>query len=923
MKTKQLIFKASLLSLAIAGTAQAQTDQLEEVLVTGYKASLKSAMDTKRDSNGVVDAINSEDIGKFPDTNLAESLQRITGVSIDRSGGEGRQITVRGLGPQFNTVLLNGRQMPSANDSRGFNFDTVAAEVVSGVDVYKTSSATMQSGGIGATVNVKTARPLDLGTKSMVSAKLLNETNLSDVTPAISGLYSLNVDDTFGVLAAVSYQSRDFQSDSVEQRRWNWKSRMPATVNANEGVPADQQNWYEVLPGRNGGTVNVDYLPQQSVIKRQEMERERLNATLTFQWQPTDNLAITLDSQYTDLKQTGVEYESAVWYSHNSDNNAVYDVDANGTMIYRTVNNAGLDFFVNAPETQEVGLSTGIEIDWTINDASSLLFGYSTSTAEAQPDLQANISRSDIQAHPIDFTFEVRGDVTSHYYDNADISLANTRVWQYDGYSDPRKDDIDQVRLDYTFETDDLVVKAGAMFTDQTKKVEQYTTLKGGVLQGKYTLVGNDRTTSLFDSIEEAQANGYQVATMNHAILGNISYLDFDPLAFNSWVAHAQGDATATDAQKDLTASTMLRQPNWYEINEETVAFYAEATKYFTLGGRDLTVVAGARYEETSIDSVSLERTLIGLTPPAIEGENYIREFAEDSPFVDGDSYDVFLPNLSIKYDITDDVVLRFAASRSITRPELKDMRSSRNFGDIRQGESGLGNAGNPNLEPFMSDNFDLSAEWYINDFDYVSIGAFTKSIDNFITTTAVSETIRGVIDPATGKDVVYDLTRPQNTDTKKVSGIEVGGQHIFGDTGFGVIANATFVFADPDYDRYTELGDVPEANAVLGVSDSANLVGFYENGPFQVRLAYNWRDEFIRGFQYYYSSTSNEPVTVEAYSQLDLSMSYDLNDNVSIFLEGINITEEGARIHGRQSNQMFYISEGVGRYALGIRASF
>ncbi len=179
------------------------------------------------------------------------------------------------------------------------------------------------------------------------------------------------------------------------------------------------------------------------------------------------------------------------------------------------------------------------------------------------------------------------------------------------------------------------------------------------------------------------------------------------------------------------------------------------------------------------------------------------------------------------------------------------------------------------------------------------------------------------MIDPATGQDVIYEMRRPRNLDTKKVSGVEVGGQHIFGDTGFGVIANATFVFADPEYDFDTPLGEIPKADAVVGVSDSANLVGFYENGPFQIRIAYNWRDSFVRGFQYFYTSTSNEPVVVEDYSQIDISMSYDLSDNVSIFLEGINVTEEGARIHGREQNHMFYVGEGVGRYALGVRASF
>lgn len=904
------MFKISMLSLAIAAATEANAQLIEEVVVTGYRASLQSALDTKRDSNGVVDAISAEDIGKFPDTNLAESLQRITGVSIDRSGGEGRQITVRGLGPQFNTVLFNGRQMPNANASRGFNFDTVAAEMVSGVEVFKTSTAATQSGGIGATINVKTARPLNLGTKVAGSIKGLKESNVDDVTPSVSGLFSTTFNDNFGVLAAISFQERDYQSDSVDQRRWDWRSRRPASLGT-----------YLPLPDAEGNIQNVDFYPTQTVIKRQDFERERLNGSLVFQYEPVDNLTLTLDAQYSDLQQEGLEYESAAWYSYGA--NEQYEIDGNGTIVSRTVTDAGLDFFVNNPVTQETGLSTGFEADWDITDSSNLVIAYSHSKAEAQPDNQTNISRSDVQAAPLSFTFEIRDDVASHYYDNADISLANARVWQYDGYSDPRTDEIDQARVDYTFTQDTLTLKAGAMFTDQTKTIQQYQATGGGVLQGKYTLVGDDPTTSLFRTVEEASAAGYAVRTMDHGVLGELAYFSFDPLAFNSWVQHAQQDPTATDAQQNLSASTLVLQPNWSEINEETTAFYVEATKSYDISGRDLTVVAGVRYEDTKINSTSLERTLLSLTPPAVEGENYIRVFAENVPFTDKGDYDVFLPNLSVKYDLMEDVVVRFAASRTITRPELTDMRSSRDFGDIREGQSGIGSAGNPNLEPFMSDNFDLSAEWYINDFDYISIGAFSKSIDNFVVTEAAPEVITGVTDPATGQDVVYEIRRPRNLDTKEVSGIEIGGQHFFGESGFGMIANATFVFADPEYDYDTPLGEVPTADAVVGVSDSANLIGFYENGPFQIRVAYNWRDSFIRGFQYYYSSTSNEPVVVEDYSQIDISMSYELTENVSVFLEGINVTEEGSRIHGRENNHMFNKTEGVGRYALGVRASF
>ncbi|MBE8716539.1 TonB-dependent receptor [Cellvibrio polysaccharolyticus] len=905
-------FKISLLSLAVAATAQAyaQEDTVEEIVVTGYKASLKSALDTKRDSSGVVDAISSEDIGKFPDTNLAESLQRITGVSIDRSGGEGRQVTVRGLGPQFNTVLLNGRQMPSANASRGFNFDTVAAEMVSGVEVYKTSTATTQSGGIGATINVNTAKPLDLGHRIAGSVKGLNETNVSSITPAVSGLFSTTFNDNFGVLAAISYQEREYQSDSVEQRRWDWRSRRPATLGT-----------YLPLPDAQGNTINADFYPTQTAIKRQEFNRERLNGSLVLQYKPADNLSITVDAQYSDLQQDGMEYESAAWYGYGNDEQ--YAIDDKGTIVHRTVTDAGLDFFVNNPVTQETGLSTGIEVDWDITDRSKLVFAHSHSTAEAQPDRQANISRSDLQASPISFDFAIRDGIASHYYNNADVSLANARIWQYDGYSDPRKDEIQQTRLDYTFNEDTWSIKTGVMYTDQSKLIEQYQAKAGTVLQGAYDLVGSDPTTSIFRSVEEAANAGYKVAHMNHAVLGNLAYFSFDPLAFNDWTRHAQTDPTATAIQKDLTNSTLVRQPNWSDITEKTFGVYVEGSKSFDLNGRDLTVVLGARYEDTSIDSISLEQTLVSLTPPPVEGEEYTRVFSGETPFKDDGSYDVFLPNLSVKYDLLENVVLRFAASRTITRPELNDMKSARTLSGIRQGQAGIGSAGNPNLKPFMSDNFDISAEWYINDFDYISIGAFSKSIDNFVVTEASPEAITGVIDPATGRDVVFEMRRPRNLDTKDISGIEIGGQHIFGDSGFGVIANATFVFADPEYDYFTPLGEVPAADAVVGVSDSANLVGFYENGPFQIRIAYNWRDSFIRGFQYFYSSTSNEPVVVEDYSQVDISMSYDLNDNVSLFLEGINVTEEGSRIHGREKNHMYYTGEGVGRYAIGIRASF
>src|SRR5688572_7447889 len=217
--------------------AQDQTgDELEEVIVTGLRGSLKASMDIKRDASGVVDAISAEDIGKFPDTNLAESLQRITGVSIDRVNGEGSAVTVRGFGPNFNLVTLNGRQLPAASvgtisgnptsagsqgTSRSFDFATLASEGVSGLEVYKTGNAGVPSGGMGATINIKTIKPLDSGNKSSLGVKaVMDEGSDNDITPEVSGLVSwANDAETFGISAFASYQERksSIRGISVEQ----------------------------------------------------------------------------------------------------------------------------------------------------------------------------------------------------------------------------------------------------------------------------------------------------------------------------------------------------------------------------------------------------------------------------------------------------------------------------------------------------------------------------------------------------------------------------------------------------------------------------------------------------------------------------------------------------------------------------------
>ena len=305
-----LILLGGVSSLALAQPTMAQDaasdDEAVEsearqdvIVVKGIRKSLQDSSDIKRDGQGVVDAITSEDMGKFPDTNLAESLQRISGVSIDRANGEGSRVTVRGFGPDFNLVLLNDRQMPSAflesgaPSSRSFDFGNLASEGIAGVEVYKTGRADLPTGGIGSTLNIKTARPLDApGLRFSVGAKGVMDNSVTSIgddtiTPELSGIFSNTfANDTFGISAAASFQERE---SGVAQfgTSSGWRGAYLGSEN-NWGTlpqpPADTQ-----VTNRPGAT-DVYSVPQNGNYSLTNTNRERINAQVSLQYKPVETL---------------------------------------------------------------------------------------------------------------------------------------------------------------------------------------------------------------------------------------------------------------------------------------------------------------------------------------------------------------------------------------------------------------------------------------------------------------------------------------------------------------------------------------------------------------------------------------------------------------------------------------------------------
>lgn len=965
-KTKTACAVAAVLSTMVASplvlAQDAAQQEVETIAVTGIRSSVAKSMDVKRSSAGVVDAISAEDIGDFPDTNLAESLQRITGVSIDRSGGEGQLITVRGFGPQFNTVLVNGRQMASENQSRAFSFDTIASELVSSLDVHKTSTATMQSGGVGSTINVNTARPFALGGfKVAGSVKGVYDENSESTTPQLSGLISNTFnDDTFGVLLAVSHQERETRLNQAQIDGWL----------ENVGVPNPVTESGEAWDGNVFSPRNYDH-------KVTFEDRTRTNANLVLQYAPSDDLVITADALYSkfDVESNATSYGH--WFTAPNiqgvaDDGSLFDangdrlsptVDANGTVIdlYQEVGLA-TDMHAKTFDRLTDTLSLGLNFDYQYNDNLNLKFDLSHSTAERE----ANNGGGD-QLSLIGYANRVRFQVDDNILPVASMFAdANANIYSgqqeidgaivaspvdgfpaYDSSLTPAgvsdlldkdnsrahvmlrrgwavEDEVTQLRFDGEYFTDNggiTEIRFGTQYSNETKSLTRWDN------EG----VGIHCTYCGYPDLPEIPADAQYVFNAGNDFLSSVSGSGRMP---TSWLAH-NGEANFAFLEnyyQSVNGSSIsfdaVRRNNSFDVEEQILSAYVEMDFEGEVGDMLLSGTAGFRYESTDVSVTGTEAPIIQLT--VLDQTEMLAQYGEAQPIdVDAD-YDVILPNFSMKLEITDDLIARAAVSTTITRPTLESMSPVTVITTTRQGGDLTSTSGNPGLEPFESDNFDLSVEWYYDIASYASIGYFRKHVSNFIVNSQEDRTFTLsdgslLTDPSTGTDssgpdgadsvAVFTNTLPNNGENAIVDGFELAWQHSF-DSGFGVLANATLVDSDAKLDPY----NINQVFALTGLSDSYNLVGFYENDDFMIRLAYNWRGEFVQSLT---QSQGDGPTIVEDYQQLDLSASYELSDSLGIFFEGINLTEEYVHKRGRFSNHMLLVEDSGRRWAFGVRGSF
>ncbi|RBP48727.1 TonB-dependent receptor [Arenicella xantha] len=920
---------AGVLAAPQASYAQADASaQLEEVVVTGYRNSLARAADVKRNASGVVDAISAQDIGVFPDTNLAESLQRITGVSIDRSRGEGSKVTVRGFGPAFNLVTLNGRQMPTHDgDNRSFDFADIASEGIAGVQVYKTGDASVATGGIGATINIQTTRPLDApGLKSVMTLKAVHDTSTTsgdDLTPELSGIYSNTfADDTIGVAISGSYQKRDNGVNTATVGDYN---NFAGTVDQDWGAGTAQ---WGGLP-RDDNQINrpadsdIYAVPQSIGYELAEFSRERLNGQLTVQWRPTDNVTTTVDYTYSEVDYERTFSNYSGWFNFGGVQSEYSDGPIASPLVY-TEFGVAPDFAMAAGRdgVKTENNSLGFNVDWQVTDR--LTVEFDAHSSEAQSGASGNNGTAS-QLAIASFT----RDRTSGIF-GGDLPILNLGL---SGPLDPNdlivtgsvfdnkatKMEIQQVAANATFDLNDTsAINFGVQLSEVDNR-SQFSNVQ------RDTWGGTTQPGDIADLVTPASAAGAfdQISNGDDPRRQSDFFVfDIDELAARTEALGAT-QSTGGDCGTGLCPSSTFTTDRI--TNEESTALYVQIDLDRELGAIPVNIKAGIRYEETDVESLALVPTYTSVVQQsdnefsAIQAVDASGAAIQDFTRLTG-SYDYLLPNLDIKFDLTDNVVARISYSESITRPGYRDIQGGLTIEQLIRVSGGNGNRGNPNLLPFESQNIDLSLEYYFGDADYASVGYYSKDVENFIGTSIVQDEVlfANLIHPATGAPVTFDVTVPVNQEDASIDGWEFAVQKAFGDSGFGVIANATVVDSDVAYDNLSL-----ESQFVLtGLSDSANLVGFYENDKFQVRLAYNWRDDFYNGIAGAAAGTPG-PVNFESFGQWDLSARYHVSDNLTVFVEGLNITEETVRTYGRSELQVIQAYQTGARYNFGVRYAF
>ncbi|MDT0602508.1 TonB-dependent receptor [Thalassotalea castellviae] len=911
METNQKNFKLNrlltcmLLSSTISGAAYAAgqntattqenkqgADEIEVIEVTGgFRGSLSRGLFEKRNATNSKDTIMSEDVGKMPDLNLAESLQRVPGVAITREGGEGRNITVRGMGATYSQVTLNGMQIPAStggldssggvNRGRSFDFNMFGSELFGQMDINKTYTASLEEGGVASTVSLHTLRPLENpGFHATGSLQSSYNVQNGDTNPRINGFVSNSfLDDTVGVLVGVSTSERSVKQEGFGTVRWtgahvkneHWADTSATTIN---GTPQPQLN----NPDFNAATddpLDSMWVPRLPRTDSFNQEQSRDSFLISLQALPMEDLELglnILDSK-RDADVESYNFFAQVRSKFGSITPQSVTLDPSGRYIQ-----AGT-FSGVEPRSESRGQyatsefnQTVFNADYQLNDTIALSFMVGKATSEHHEEQYRYNLTGNATTFSYDFTGNDNLPTMDYGYDITDVSNFAWTGPHHRSDTVIRENETVRADIEWEFNDEGSVLRAG--YTSNTRSIDSTHTRKADGLTDP-----NPASTSNTNNL------GSVVSDFGDSI-GAPSGM------FTDWLV-----ADINVARSEYNAGKFLpdtRSGN-YVVTEETEGFYIDAD-YF-LG--PVIINAGVRYVETTVsgNASDLEET-----------------------------YDNTLPALNLTYNVNEDILVRAAWSENVVRPNPQSLTGEVNGTPINASAS----VANPGVGPETVTSFDLSAEWYFADESYVAVVYFQKEITDAIT----SNTAAGVTLPKEYADIIatdpiynvgspsydpsavdpykanaWDLTTSTNsTETDDIDGFEIAARYIT-EMGVGFDANYTRISSD---------------NIVQGLSENAyNLGVFYENDTFGARLFVNARDDYQTGGP----KDGNESQNNTGPTRVDFASSYIFNENVTFTVDVINLTNEEERnFTTGPTGDMNLIREfnttGT-ELVLGVRASF
>jgi iron complex outermembrane recepter protein len=886
-----------LISMACGHQAFSQSasagDNLEEVVVTGLRGSLQRAVDIKRSAIGVVDAIATEDLGKLPDQNVAESLQRISGVAIERNRGDGQFISVRGLGPQFNVVTLNGRTLATENVGREFSFDVLPSELISGASVYKSPQANLNGASIGATVDIRTVRPLD-GEPLVIGGSLrsIYDDLADEYSPSASGLLSYRNDaSTFGASVVVSYEDKDLRDDEF-------------TIGAGHTKRGNGPG--EFYAGRTdpslGSFTGIDTpanLSPQFVLNN----RERLGVDATLQFKPSETLTLTVDGFYSKLDQ--LVHTSGLAFDF-SGGTVVEQVVQDGSAVYQRYTNGFVDEIIQRNPRRTETTLVGFNVAWA---PGNFALAFDASTSEATRKGKEDNYFSTIRRTGMTLWYDRRDTGPIYDYGFSSPSYANAPTdlehigahYEADGGSD-FKDQTHEYRVDGSWSADNgIALYAGIGRAEREKTIDSISQ----PFRSQCAFCGGTAYYPLPSNLFHATNMNFFASHRGDIVR---DWIDYDPReitrvmdAFPGPYAPFLPDSVGYEMPTPDPAQSSV-------VSEDVNLAYLMVEFKGELGSMPLSVNTGMRFENTKFTSAGAAQTVVSARPNG-QGQNII-VLSPVVPISFAGDYTDILPSLSAKLDITDALVARFAASRVMTRPTLSDLSPAQAI--LSNPGNETINRGNPDLEPFRASQFEFGLEWYFANLSVLSGAAFYKDIDSFIADATTPQLV---------DQVVFQVTQPENGEGAVVKGLELNYQQVFEKLpapfdGLGVQANYTYVESDASY-----------TNAVSGASfglqglsrNSYNLVGFYEKGRIQARLAYTFREKFLQVA----SGRNGDPEYFDDYGQLDASVGFKITDDISVSLEALNLNDENEFIYSTTPDRVKEYRTTGRRFILGVRATF